>query len=107
MSHPSLTLWSFSRSVLANRQSILRLTRRELAQRFRGSSLGLLWIVLTPLLTAAIFTFVFSAIFLMRWGAGSYGPFDFAELLLVGLAVHNVSAESLGRATTLIVGLAG
>jgi lipopolysaccharide transport system permease protein len=105
MTVPGVTLASFARSLLAHRQLIGRLAAREVTQRFQGSALGLAWVVLTPLLSAAIFTFVFSTVFQTRWpGAVSSGPFDFALVLLVGMAVHGIFAESVGRAPSLILG---
>jgi len=95
---------SFLRSVVAHRELILRLATREVTQRFQGSLLGIIWMVLMPLLTAAVFTFVFSAVFQTRWGAATpAGPFDFAILLLVGMAVHGIFAEAVGRAPTVIL----
>jgi len=67
MTVPGVTLASFARSLLAHRQLIGRLAAREVTQRFQGSALGLAWVVLTPLLSAAIFTFVFSTVFQTRW----------------------------------------
>ncbi|WP_421988765.1 ABC transporter permease [Roseococcus sp.] len=97
-------LWSFFRSVVAHQELILRLAKREVSQRFQGSVLGIAWMLLTPLLTAAVFTFVFSAVFQTRWGGATpTGPFDFAILLLVGMAVHGIFAEAVGRAPTLIL----
>lgn len=103
MSRQPVALWSFLHSVFVHRQLIQRLTRREIAQRFQGSMLGLAWMVLTPLLTASVFTFVFSAVFQTRWGGTQAGPFDFAILLLVGMAVHGIFAEAVGRAPSLIL----
>lgn len=103
MRRQPVTLRNFLRSVFAHRQLILRLAKREIAQRFRGSMLGLGWMPLTPLLTAAVFTFVFSAVFQTRWGGTQGGPFDFAILLLAGFAVHSIFAEAMGRAPTLIL----
>ncbi len=97
-------LASLLRSVVAHRELILRLSAREVTQRFQGSLLGIAWMVLTPLLTAAVFTFVFSAVFQTRWGGTTpTGPFDFAILLLVGMAVHGIFAEAVGRAPTVIL----
>jgi len=81
----------------------MRLAGREISQRFQGSMLGLGWAVVMPLMTAAVYTFVFSAIFQSRWG-GSTNHFDFAFMLLIGMAVHSVFAEALGRAPQLVVG---
>jgi lipopolysaccharide transport system permease protein len=106
MSVSTVSLSGFFRSIIAHRQLILRLARREVTQRFQGSTLGVAWMILTPLLTAAVFTFVFSAVFQTRWGGTQTGPFDFAILLLVGLAIHGIFAEAVGRAPLLIVGQA-
>jgi lipopolysaccharide transport system permease protein len=83
-----------------------RLTARDFAARYRGSTLGVLWAFLTPLLTALIFTFVFSAVFRMRWGAGNVadGPeTSFTLILLVGILLHAMLAETMNRAANTIV----
>lgn len=104
MRRQPLDLGSFVRSVIDHRELILRLAGREVTQRFQGSVLGLAWMVLTPLLTAAVFTFVFSTVFQTRWGGNAQaGPFDFAILLLVGMAVHGIFAEAVGRAPGLVL----
>ena len=102
-SAPTVSLPGFFRSLVAHRELILRLARREVTQKFQGSTLGLTWMVLTPLLTAAVFTFVFTGVFQTRWGGTQTGPFDFAILMLTGLAVHGIFAEAVGRAPTLII----
>jgi len=43
------------RSILARRELLWNLTARELKQRYKGSALGFLWSVLTPLFMAAIY----------------------------------------------------
>jgi len=103
MRRQPVDLWSFFRSVVEHRELIFRLAGREVTQRFQGSVLGIAWMLLTPLLTAAVFTFVFSAVFQTRWGGTQTGPFDFAILLLVGMAVHGIFAEAVGRAPMLIL----
>ncbi|UZF91298.1 ABC transporter permease [Bosea sp. NBC_00550] len=103
MSSPDLTLPSFAHSIIRHRQLIWRLVVREVTARFQGSVLGVAWMILTPLLTAAMYTFVFSTVFRTRWGVEQTGPFDFAILLLVGTAVHGVFAEAVARAPGLIV----
>ncbi len=104
-SHPT-SLGALFASLLAHRQLLWRLAGREFGARFRGSVLGLGWAFAVPLLTAAVYTFVFSAVFQARWGQqpASAGHFDFALVLLAGLAVHAVFAECVGRAPTLVVG---
>ncbi|WP_416859530.1 ABC transporter permease [Mesorhizobium sp. M8A.F.Ca.ET.057.01.1.1] len=46
---------------------ILTLTRREIAGRYRGSALGLLWSLLNPLFMLAVYTFVFGVVMKSRW----------------------------------------
>ncbi|WP_165585303.1 ABC transporter permease [Roseococcus sp. SYP-B2431] len=94
---------AFFRSCLMHRELIARLVGREVSQRFRGSMLGLSWALLLPLLTAVVYTFVFSAIFQSRWG-NSQSHADFALMLLIGMAVHSLFAEAVGRAPGLVVG---
>lgn len=55
---------------------LMTLTRRELAARYRGSTLGFLWSLVNPLLLLAVYSFVFSVIFRPRDAAVlSYGPY--------------------------------
>lgn len=102
MPRPPASLPAFFRSVLEHRELILRLAGREVGSRFRGSMLGLAWAVLTPLLTAAAFTFVFAGVFQSRWG-GSGAPTEFALMMMTGLMVHGIFAEAVGRAPTLVL----
>ncbi|WP_424811129.1 ABC transporter permease [Roseococcus sp. YIM B11640] len=93
----------FLESCLSHRELIVRLAGREISQRFRGSILGLGWALLLPLMTAAVYTFVFSAIFQSRWG-GSQDHAHFALMLLIGMGVHSVFAEAVNRGPMLVVG---
>lgn len=94
---------SFFSSISLHRDLFARLAVREFQQKFRGSVLGVIWSVLTPLLTAGVFTFVFSAVFATRWGQQSASPFDFALLFMLGMAVHSIFAEVVSRSPTLML----
>jgi lipopolysaccharide transport system permease protein len=92
-------------SVKENKDLTFRLAKREFTQRFQGSFFGWSWAILTPLLTAIVFTFIFSAVFQARWQPGvQTGTFDFALILLTGVAIHSAFAEMLSRAPNLIIG---
>jgi lipopolysaccharide transport system permease protein len=68
-------------NVWAHRELVLVLARREIAVRYRQTVVGLLWVLLQPLVTTAIFTTVF--VFLVRipdQGGGSYPLFAFAGI---------------------------
>jgi lipopolysaccharide transport system permease protein len=91
-------------SVYTNRQLILRMARRELEGRFKGSRLGILWVILQPLLMLAVYTFAFGVVLQARWGQDSSGsPWEYALFLFTGLLVFNVFAEVVGRAPALML----
>lgn len=102
MPRPDASLPALFRSLRVHADLIRRMAGRELGQRFRGSMLGGAWAVLTPLLTAAVFTLVFTGVFPTRWPRGTGSPFDFALILLTGLAIYNLFAEVLLKAPTLV-----
>jgi lipopolysaccharide transport system permease protein len=81
------------------------LTVREVAARYRGSVLGLLWSLLIPLFLLGIYTFVFGFVFKSRWSAGpqSSSIGDYAIILFSGLIVFQVFAEVVNRALGLIL----
>lgn len=91
-------------SLLAHRELIAQMARREVAARYRGSVLGVLWALLTPLLMLSLYTFVFSVVFEARWGAdASAGRSRFAVFAFVGMLVHGLLAESMVRAPSLVL----
>lgn len=80
-----------------------QLLSRELAARYRTTSLGALWLILQPLLMLSVYTLVFSGIFKARWaGAGSTA--DFALMLFAGLVPFGLLSEVLNTAPGIIVG---
>ena len=85
-------------------QALIRiLTWREISGRYRGSLLGSVWSLLTPLLLLAVYTLVFGVIAPTRWpGAEDQGIGMFALRLLAGMVVHGLLAEALSRAPTLV-----
>jgi lipopolysaccharide transport system permease protein len=90
-------------AVLKNRKLVIRLARREVESRYRGSLLGLLWAFIVPLLLLSVYTFVFSVVFSVRWGRLAGSRSEFALLLFCGLIIYNVFNESLGRAPSLML----
>ena len=81
--------------------------RREVAARYRGSVLGILWSLVTPLLMLAVYTFVFGTVFSGRgWAtieAGA-GTASFALILFSGLIPFALFSEVVGKAPGLVVG---
>jgi lipopolysaccharide transport system permease protein len=94
----------FVTSFFRQRQLIFTLAQREIAARYKGSVLGLLWSFVTPLILLGVYTFVFSVVFNARWGASSSGSkAEFALVLYAGLLIFNLFAECLSRAPSLVI----
>jgi lipopolysaccharide transport system permease protein len=66
--------------IWANRELVLVLARREVAVRYRQTVVGLLWVVLQPLVTTAIFTIVFVVFVRIPNQGESYPLFAFAGI---------------------------
>ena len=73
---------------------ILSLARRELVTRYKGSVLGILWAIVTPVVLIAIFTFIFAGIFNARFGAGRHALGLRALLILRAAALDHVSGHA-------------
>ncbi len=89
-------------SFIKHRGLLLALTRREIAARYRGSGLGLLWSLITPLTLLATYTLVFGYFFKMRWGAQDQ-PAYFVVMFFCGLIPFNCFVETVSRAPALIL----
>lgn len=97
-------LYRVLRQSWLQRQLFFKLLRRDFAERYRGSYLGVVWSLLLPLLSLLVFTFFFGVIFKMRWaGHGDGSLSELALVLFVGLALYNFLAECLSRAPGLIL----
>lgn len=70
--------------------------KRDLQARYRGSTIGLFWSVIHPLIMLVLYTFVFSAILRVRVGAEE-GTTNFALYLFCGMLPWNAFAEALNR----------
>lgn len=91
------------RELWSGRDILINLVRRDLKVRHRGSFLGMLWSLATPLLTVGLYTFIFTVISPTSPAKDS-GHIPFAVYFFVGLTVWNLYAASLANATGSIVG---
>ena len=66
-----LTLLEDWRALWHARSLLWVLTRREVAARYQGTALGVLWLYLQPLCTVAAYYLVFDVVFRMRLGDGA------------------------------------
>ncbi|MCX7946530.1 MAG: ABC transporter permease [Hydrogenophilus sp.] len=76
------------------------LVRRRLIARYRGSLLGLFWLLLLPLLMAALLTLVFIHLLHIRWPTprGEATPLEAALHLYLGYLLFQYLAENLTAA---------
>jgi lipopolysaccharide transport system permease protein len=118
------------RTLWQHRQLIGQLTRRQIAARYRGSVLGVLWSFLLPLIMLVVYTFFFSVVFGSRWRddsppaasaptsqAAQLQPatalvsapakpetkMEFALTLFCGLLLYNLFAEALNGSTSAVI----
>ena len=97
-----VSLAALGQSLWQNRELIFQMTRREVAGRYRGSVMGLMWSFLHPVFMLAVYTVVFSVIFKSRWGADESRT-QFAVVLFAGMIVLNLFSEVANRAPGLIL----
>lgn len=90
-------------SLWRNKDLIRNLVRREVVGRYKGSMLGIVWSLVTPIFMLAVYTFVFSVVFKARWSGGSESKTEFALVLFAGLLVFNLFSECINRSTGLIL----
>lgn len=90
---------------LTHRSLLSRLTRRQIAARYRGSMLGYFWSLSHPLLMLAVYSFVFGVIFKARWGTElGDGSGNFAIIMFCGMAVFNIFSETVNGSAHCIIG---
>ena len=99
---PRLSPLALIESVWRHRATICSLARREVQTKYKGSVLGVFWSLANPLFMLAIYTFVFSEVFRMRWGGGLDHPLDFALMLFTGMVIFGFISELLTRAPALV-----
>jgi lipopolysaccharide transport system permease protein len=81
---------------------ISSLAKREIAARYKGSVLGIIWAIVTPAVTIATFTLIFAGIFGARFGATGSG-WEFALYLFCGVLPWTAFQEAVQLSSQKIV----
>jgi len=96
-----MTLFSLEKAHL-----MVSLAKRDIALRFRGSWLGMLWLAINPLFSLGLYYYVFSVVFKVRWQSispdGQISERPGALSLFTGLIAFMFFSECLTRAPGLI-----
>lgn len=97
---------NFLRHFAGHRHLLLQFLIREIEAKYKGSALGLLWALITPLVMLLVYTFVFTAIFNAKWATadGPSSTGDYSLMLFTGFIAYNCFAESVLKAPMLIAG---
>lgn len=87
-----------------HRELLTQFTRRTIEQRHKGSFLGLVWAVLTPLLSLALYTFVFGHVLGTRFNRiPNETAFDYPLGLFLGLVLFQFLGDVLAQSPFAIV----
>jgi len=103
--------WTIFSTLGRHRALIWQMARREVIGRYRGSTLGVVWSFITPLLMLAVYTYAFGGILRVNAPPATTAPStdaalsapDFAAFIFAGLIVHLLFADCLIRSPTLIL----
>jgi len=99
----SLALAPFS-ALTRYRSITFELAKRDVLGRYRGSSFGLLWSLISPFLMLSVYTFAFGFVMKAKWPQVAGGEHHFSIILFIGLIIHGVFSECLTRAPSLVTG---
>ena len=78
------------------------LAKRDVLARYRGSVVGVLWALLTPLVMVAVYASVFQGVFQARWAGGTGDGLGYVARLFAGLMMFSAVSEVATRATRLV-----
>jgi len=102
--HHQQQLCGIFRELVASRELLFDLVRKDLRVRYRYAAVGFLWAGLEPLVYMGVLTFVFQWILAPRTGVAMFGDgIPYAAGLLCGLVFWQFSAQALAAATNSLV----
>ena len=93
-------------TVFQKRDLVRQLIKRNISVRYRGSFLGIFWSFANPLLMLGVYLFVFGVLFGSRWeglNKNTDKPGAFALVMLCGLAIYNIFAETVNYSCNIII----
>ena len=76
---------------------------REVFVRYKGTILGPIWAIFSPLILVTIYTFIFTEIFDPRWSFSVEGKASYALNFFIGLIIFNFFSESITNSSMVIM----
>jgi lipopolysaccharide transport system permease protein len=86
------------------RDLLNQLVGRNVEIRYKGTMMGFIWMLVTPLVMLAVYTFVFGVIFKARWVGFGDSKAAFSLILFCGMTVFNVFSESVNGSVGIVTG---
>jgi lipopolysaccharide transport system permease protein len=100
-----LNPWRTAVHLYSVRELLIQASKRNIEARYRGTALGIMWAIATPLFMLAVYTFVFSVVFKSRWGTDlPDSKVSFALIMMCGLALFNIFSECVNGSVGVIAG---
>ncbi|AHC73356.1 ABC polysaccharide efflux pump, inner membrane subunit [Candidatus Endolissoclinum faulkneri L5] len=91
-------------SLVTHRLILCQLIRRDILARYRKSYLGILWALLTPMLTFVVYFYVFSNILRVRFTSPVPNiNYNYGIILFSGIMLHLFLTEVLNRSPVLVL----
>ena len=96
------TIATFLREMYVHRELLGNFASRDLTSRYRETFIGFFWNVIKPLVMLAVYTFLFSVLFKVKFGTtGTTG--NFALYLFCGMVPWIAFSDSVDRAAGIIM----
>lgn len=96
-------------SLRKNRELLAQLVKRNLSNKYKGTTLGVLWNFLQPLILLLVYTYAFGMLFQSRWIETSAENladmrFSYSIVVFCGMTVYNIFSEVVTTSPNLFVG---
>lgn len=89
-------------SIVKHRRLLLEMARRDVSDRYAGQVLGAVWAIIHPVMTIAVFIFMFAVVFRMKVDSALDIPGDHTLYMISGLIPWLVIADVLGRSSAIV-----
>lgn len=93
-------------SLIKHRHLLYEMAKRDISDRYSGQVLGAVWAVVHPVMTIAVFIFMFAVVFRMKVESGLDIPGDHTLYMVSGIVPWLVVADVLGRSSAIVSGQA-